>query len=254
MLVKLGKVLKWTAVAIPAAAVATVLAAYIQASRVPRHYAPATLSARQRDQAAKDFLNRKILDEFGNAAQFNEPFEWVITEDELNRYLASMDEIAASAPSVQPGELTRQMIRAGLTEPSVALRDGKVTVMARSSEYQKIISADLGFRLTPAGLLEVSLLEVRAGRLPLPDSAVRDRIGEVKAALTAGNSASDRSDLGGISSREVGQALRSILAAIDARPLTPELTWSLNDKRVRIAAIEIADGSLRLRFVPVRRR
>ena len=251
---KLGRLIKWAAVLIPTAILGTALVAYIQASRVPRFYAPAVLNAQQRDQAAKDFLNNKILHEFGNAAQANQPFDWVITEDELNRYLASMDEIAASAPAVQPGEVMRQMVRAGLAEPSVALRDGKLTLMVRSSEYQKIVSVDLAFQLTRDGLLEISLRQVRAGRLPLPDSVVRERVGEVKDALTEGNDPSEPGDLGGISSREVGQALQSILAAIDARPVTPELTWRLNNKRVRIAAIDIADGTLRLRFVPVARR
>lgn len=250
---KVGRLAKWTAVAIPAVLAMTALVAYIQASRFPRFYAPAFLDASQRDRAAKDFFNRKILAEFGNAAQANEPFDWSINEDEINRYLASIDEIASSAPSVKPGELTRQMVRAGLADPSVALRNGKLTLMARSSEYHKIISADLALLLTDGGMLEVHLGQVRTGRLPLPDSVIRDRVAEVRASLLAGDSEHEPTDLGGVSSREVGPALRNVLAAIDAEPIRPELTWRLNNKRVRIAAIEIADGTLRLNFVPIPR-
>lgn len=251
--IKLGLVVAGSAAAIAAGVI------YIQASRIPRGYRPAQLSAEQKQQAAKEFLNRKILHEFGNAAQRNEPFDWVITQDQLNRYLSAMDEIAASAPSAEPGMVYRGMEEAGLAAPAVLLQDGKVTLMVRSSRHQKILSADVSFAFTRDRKLRVRLLAARVGLLTLPDSWVRQRIEELRSAALAGLGDSEQSGrsgggLAGFSSRDVGDVLAAVLAGIDREPISTELTWRVNKKHVRIEGIDIADGTLRLRVVPAGRK
>lgn len=236
---------------------------YIQASRTPPNYSPAILSADQRDRAAKEFLNRKILNDFGNATQRNRPFDWSIGEDELNRYLASMDEIASSAPTVQPGAVHRAMADAGLAAPAVALRNGKLTLMVRSTKYEKILSADLAFTFNKDGMLLVRLVQARSGRLALPDRWLRDRLRRLGQSLDAEDRSArpaagpagqshraGRSGSLAVSSLDVAELLRVVLAAIDNKPIRPELTWGINERHVRISGIRISDGLLTLHVVP----
>jgi len=248
------KTVKRVVVVFLAAVVAAAAMIYVQAGRIPSLYKPAILTPDQRKRAAKEFLNRKILDEFGNAAQRNEPFEWVISEGELNRYLASIDEIAAGAPSVRQGTVMCAMADAGLAGPAVALRDGKVTLMARSITHEKVLSADVGFRFDADRKLAATLLAARLGRLALPDAVVRDRIDALKKLLApvADSHHDDRSNgLVGVSALDIGQILRAVLTAIDSEPIPTDFTWRISRRRVRVADITIADGLLRLHIVPV---
>ncbi len=234
---------------------------YIQASRIPVEYRPAQLSAEQRQQAVDEFWNQKILDEFGNATQRNEPFDWALSAEQLNRYLAAMDEIAAKTPMVKSGTIYRGLEKAGLAEPAAAMGDGVLTLMVRSKEYDKVLSVDLSFRFTDDGRLRVRLGEARVGRLTLPDFWVRGRLERLKEMLptkgwadkdSAGGSDSRR--LMGIPSQDVAMVLTNVLAAINEEPIRTELTWPIKKKRVRIEAIEIADNSLRMHVVPIRRK
>jgi len=254
---RIGKAVRRVLVAAAAAAVFVGAVLYVQASRIPAAYRPVQITAEQRRQAAQEFLNRKILDEFGNEAQKNEPFVWAVSEEELNRYLAAMDEIAASAPSVSPGAVYRAMQAAGVADPAVALREDVLTVMVRSIEYGKIVSADVAFSFTPEGKLRVRLLGARAGRLALPQAWVEtwlERLKQILPTAKADRLSPARSDLSGFFSEDLGSVLSAVLAAIDDEPISTELIWRLNKKRVRIADIEIAGGVLRLHVVPVPRR
>jgi hypothetical protein len=236
-----------------AVAVAAVLAAagavYIQAGRIPSSYRPARLSASQRDLAAKEFLNRKVLDEFGNATQLNRPFDWSITEDQCNRYLASLDEIASSAPSVEPGRVDAALAEAGLAEPAVAFADGRLTIMARSTRYRKIVSADLDVAIDADGMLVIRLREVRTGALPLPDKWLREALRQFDATL---DSAADPGGTRGglVSSLDVARVLTAAVAAIDRKPIEPVLTWPVSERKVRITALRASDGVLTLHLEP----
>ena len=252
---RLGKVIKLVSVGTAAGVLVTAALIYVETSRIPPEYRPVQLSAEQKDQAAKEFLNRKILHEFGNAAQRNRGFEWTVTQEQLNRYLAAMDEIASSAPSVRPGTVYRRMDEAGLADPAVVLRDGVVRVMVRSVRYQKILSADVSLRFRGDGRLSVNLVQMRAGLIRLPGFWVRSRLEGLRGEILEGqedHGAKTRSseETFGLSSQGVGQVLRTVLGAIGQEPISTELTWRVNKRRVRIDEIEITDGLLRLHVVP----
>jgi len=253
--VRIARTAKWAAVTAVAIVAIVLVWVYLRASMVPLHYSPAHLSAAQRDLAAKEFLNRKVLDEFGNAAQLNKPFEWSITEEEMNRYLGSMDEIASCAPSVEPGTVNRAMAEAGLWDPAVAFRDGKLTLMVKSAKYEKVLSADLEFSFNDGRMLLVRLSTVRSGRLALPDSWLRERLDEVKASLSAdlagtGGRHSGLARAGGVSPLDVADVLKVVLEAIDSKPIQPVLVWPVSQRRVLVEDIRIADGVLTLRVTP----
>lgn len=231
---------------------------YIQLSRIPANYKPARLTSAQKAQTVKDFWVK--VQEFGNAAQKNEAFVWQVSQEELNRFLASMDEIAASTPYGKNGQVCDALEQSGLAEPAIALDDGTATLMVRSVEHNKIASANISFGFAGTGKLRLRLAGVRIGRQMLPDRWVEDQLGSlqkllppnVQGADEPGVSASARG-LAGLSAEDITSLLETLLTAVDSEPISTELTWPVNDKKVRIDAIEIEAGLLRLHVVPVGR-
>jgi hypothetical protein len=149
------------------------------------------------------------------------------------------------------------MEKVHLIDPAVALDGGVVTVMARQTQYDKVISARLGLEITPAGKLHVRLEGVKVGSIPVPESMVRTRVEKYKAAL-AGSLKPPAGEEGpggvGISSAAVGVAIARVIAAIDGEPVDTEISWRVTTrKRVRIDRIDIANGRISLHVVPVMR-
>lgn len=222
-------------------------------NRPPNCYRPVRLAPEDRAVAMREFRTR--LMDFSNQGQMNEPFTWSFTEESLNCYLDSMDEIAAEG-GAKSGAVRRAMEKIHLADPAVALDGGVVTVMARHTEYDKIISARLALEITPEGKLRVRLEGVKVGSIPVPDSMVRGRMEKYKATLAASlkPSAGEEGPGVGISSEAVGMAIGRVISAIDGDPVDPELSWRVTTrKRVRIDRIEIVNGHIALHVVPVMR-
>lgn len=232
---------------------------YVQASCIPPTYRPVQLSAQQRKRVVKEFWAR--VQEFGNASQGSEPFAWTITQDQFNEYLASMDEIASVTPSGKPGAIYRAMETAQVAEPVVVLQEDLLTFMVRSKARNKVFSADLSFSFTSDEQLRVRLVEVRAGRLSLPNSWVRSRLEEAKRLVrtdrkTARHSVGKLGEmrLVGLSPEDIASAVAAVISAINEEPISAELTWPVNKKDIRIERIDIGDGLLRLQVVPTGRK
>jgi hypothetical protein len=224
-------------------------------NRPPNCYRPVRLAPEDRAVAMREFRTR--LMDFSNQGQMNEPFTWAFTEESLNCYLDSMDEIAAEG-GAKAGAARRAMEKVHLADPAVALDGGVVTVMARQTEYDKIISARLALEITPDGKLRVRLEGVKVGSIPVPDSMVHRRVEKYRATL-AGSLKPPAGEEGpggvGISSEAVGVAIGRVIAAIDGDPVDPELSWRVTTrKRVRIDRIEIKDGRISLHVVPVAKK
>lgn len=227
------------------ALLAAAVVAYLLSNRVPAEYAPAQLEPAQRDAASKTFYRR--IGDFNNEAQKNAPFTWRISEDEINAYLGSLDEIAAKHPSdsAQNGAARRAMQKAGLADPAVSLRDGAITLMARSTEYDKILSASLRLEITPGGKLRAQLAETAVGGLPLPADFIRDKL--LASARPAARGASTTSPFGG----EAHDILSAVLAALDGREIDPVFSWRLSTrKEVRVTGLEIKDGNMTVQLKP----
>jgi hypothetical protein len=223
-------------------------AIYLAASSAPGPYRPADLTAHERGLEGYDFLSR--ASDFRNQAQDRFPFTLSLTQEQINKYLASMDETVALVPNRSPGEVRGMMERAGLEEPCVAVGEGVLTLMVRLSQYDKVLSADVSFDFLPDGKLQVRLREVRLGRLPVPQSLVRGRLAEVREKLVSSMRPAGSSDAeepaGGVSIRDVSALLRQAVAAIDEQPISTDLRKFPQ----RIEAIELHDKTLKLRFTP----
>ena len=212
---------------------------YIQASRKPHNYDPVRkLTLREADQAAHQFV-KDIGEDFANNVKMVEPFEWSITRKKANTYLAAMDEIAFNLTNNKRGKLNEEMARMGLADPAVAFSDGKVTLMIRTIEYNKILSAEISVKLLDNNELQLSLSATRIGRLPVPRSILTDKIRELAGTL------------GGPSPDAISDTLARLLSAIDGEPINPPDLWRIGRVKVGIEAITIADGVLKLKVRPI---
>jgi len=254
------KTLKWAAAVSVVGVLVVGVTLYMYASRIPENYLPAQLRQDEKKQVAHDFVNHLLA--FGNDAQHNRPYTWSVTAEQLNAYLASMDEIATNLPGGEPGKVYEMMDSIGLAEPAVAMNDGVLIIMARLREYNKVLSADVSLTVTSKEKLRIRLEALRVGRLIIPDSYVGRWMEELKRTLSAGWSKSSNAGakrpkaatFTGLSSDDIASVLGVAVSAINEEPISPELTWPVNKKRVRIEAIDIDDGRATLHVVPVRRK
>jgi len=251
----IGKMILRSAVLLVVLIVLGMVVLYLIASAEPAAYHPARwLTQDQRvNVVAKRFL-RHVVMEFTNNAQVNEPFQLEANTVELNEYLASMDEIAASLPSGVPGDVNKSMDSLGLSDPAVALGDGVLTMMFLAKGYNKVVSADVTFHFTEQKAVQVRLDGTRVGRLPIPGGIVRGQLDRLKEKLQAhleriqasGQRPPSRPTGGRFSTDDMALLLSTLIAAIDEEPIPAVIPkW-----RVRIDDIRIADDRVVLRFVP----
>ncbi len=236
---------------------------YVLASWKPAHYAPARLTQEQKEAAAYRFVNT-VITPVNNRLGEGEPFSLTLWEKDVNAYLASMDEIYALQPD-RPGKshigrVYREMEKAGLADPAVSFRDGVVSLMVRSKQYDKILSAGVSFEFVSSGKeIRVHLSSVRVGRLPIPRVIIRGILDDFKVRQDSagdGNQDVEGEPFGGgagVSSAQIGRMLVNVLASIDGDPLPAEhrlRRWLL----VRIEQIDVAEGRLTLKINPIRRQ
>lgn len=233
-----------------------VLWLYVQASRDPVGYRPLQLPLSRRDEAMRDFAKR--CQELYNDVQRRRAFEWRITEERLNEYLDSMDEIASGLPGgISPGQVAGALREAGLGDMALALDDGCVTLMARSIRWRKVISVSLGIEFPEPGTMQVRFLGARVGRVRLPRKLALRALDRIKAEVGArvpaahGALASDprSSSSMGLSSGDLARLLGGVVLAIDERPISTSL--QLDRKRICITDVQVTEESMLLLVEPV---
>jgi hypothetical protein len=230
---------------------------YLMSRAVPSRYRPAQLSHPQREEAAKHFYG-KVMD-FDDQAQAGASFDLSVTQEEMNSYLASLDEIAALLPDGASGRVDGLLEAAGLADPAVAMGEGMMTLMVRSTRYDnRLVSADVAFRFTPDHRLRVRLDHTRIGSLTVPEEIVRRRLDLLKEALAErashGDSGKGRDNpesqgpIGAVG----GAAAQVIRAAIEGETIVPEGGW--RGWRLRVEEMRIDPGKLTLRLRPLGRQ
>ncbi len=251
---------------------------YLLASLRPSNYHPAYyLSGSEKQIVANAFVQEAYV-KFQNKAGENKPFTWTFTQERLNEYLASMDEIVANAPGHEPGEVYSAMDRYALAAPAVALDDGKITLMVRSQRYDKILSAEFSFSLStlpqtrsrPAAIdgsienrqvLRVSLSGVRVGNLPIPKTFVKDYLERAQQSLAKDRLFSSdhllnsrRANPLQSGMNQLIEFISSIILVVDGGAVEPVLIFPDahgRTRRVKIDELEIDNGKLTLHVVPV---
>jgi hypothetical protein len=211
---------------------------YVQATRIPDNYHPARLTQEETKQTVGDFA-RDIAQGFGNNVKKVEEFDWSIDQSTVNRYLASIDEIAFKLPNgVKRGYIDEEMARLGLADPAVAFEDGKVTLMVRSTKYRKVLSAEISVKLVDEKL-KFALTSTRIGKLPVPSSFLTDKIKSLSEKLTG-----ERAD-------DISETLAELLRAIDGEPISPSDAWRIQGIKVAIESLTVDNGKLKLFVRPI---
>ena len=261
------KIIKYTAIAVVALVILAAMGLFLLASWKPSGYEPIRLSDSQKHKTATDFA-MLVIDRFREAARAaarNErPFSFSFTQDQINEYLASIDHIAALRPPVKHGEIYKVMDQVGLAEPVVHLQQGILTVMVRTRDYEKVLSAGLAFTFTKDAGLKIDLASAHIGRAPIPKALIRNRLQPVKAILRKQmekmQSAGTRPTkprgvvLVGFSTRDIARVIRGVITAIDEEPIPTEELVSKVGAKVRVTGIDVEDGKITLHFAPVGRK
>jgi len=220
----------------------------VEAFRSPPGYSPAQLTSERRAQVAQELVNGQLAPLY-NEVQKRQPFSWTVAQEQVNEYLAAMEEIEVNMPG-KGGKVRRFMDAAGLESPAVALDEGAATFMVRLRDYGIVLSARLAFDMTPERDLRVRLLEARTGRLTVPTALVSGWLGKLRGAV--GSPAPETAlaaagpVIGRLSPADLGRTLASVVRAIDGTPVPTEI----RKYRMRLAGLEIRDGQLTLRFEP----
>ena len=231
---------------------------YLLASWKPSHYRPAGQTQVQKERAAQTFI--KVIGTL--TTNQGEPYDWTLPQDQVNSFLDAIDEIAFMRPNsherdYRRGDVHHVMDQAGLAEPCVRFSDDCMTLMIRTNEYGKILSADIGFSFTDDGKVKVHLKATRVGLLPVPRFAVRRRLEQYKQTLEERleRIAAARAELDpegaqysieGFSAIDMTELFATIISAIDEDPLPAKLKFI----HARVKDIHISDGLMVLEIVP----
>jgi hypothetical protein len=211
---------KWRIAAIALAALATVVAAalggaYAALQRVRPFYEQALAIEPQTLEAGSRELESRATALYNDARRAGQ-WQAAFTAEQINGWLAT-----------QLDNLYDDALSDGISDPRVAIDDGKVTLgfRARRGGVDTVISADAAVSLTESGAVAIRLLAVRAGALPLPSMQVADDLSK----------ACQEMSLPIRWTQEAGQPV----ALIDV-----DRDLSSNDRRIVIDTAELRDGTL----------
>lgn len=227
------------------------LIAYYLADRHPASYSPVDLTESQGNEVALDFINRKLINDFGNRAQEEEPFEWVISQEQANLALASMDQIGYQLGS--PRHAAKAVLnQLGIEDPAVQFEDGQMTLMAFHRQYRKVLGTKLSVT-TADGQLSMKVKSISVGSLPLPTAVVLKSLTSYKEALMAAPAPASKPSIrsaGIISSNDLAAVLQVCLIALDGQPVKAQVVWPLNKKAMTIQDIQFTQGKLTIKLTP----
>ena len=206
-------------------------AAWLMFQRIPTWYRPVELAPEQLQQVRDDLV--RTGDGFTErVANSGAPFEYRVTQDQINRWLAARAEIWPAAREWLPPELSN---------PFVVIRpDGlRVAVTWRSQQVRTVLSALVGLQADEAGI-HVRLKSLHCGSLPVPQAIVQEELKSIR--------------LWKPGSRARGQAGPGVLP--DPRDLFDGLIfprvwlWPEPRRVCTIAGLKCEDGVLTVTVVP----
>ncbi|MEN6506228.1 MAG: hypothetical protein ABFD92_16965 [Planctomycetaceae bacterium] len=260
------KIILWTPLGLLGLLLILAAGAYVLASLLPKNYQPERLCEYDKHQVTMAFYNN-VIETFANHSRSREPFSVTYTQKEVNQYLASIDAIVGARPNkanvkTQYGSVYALLARAGLADPAVNFAPGVLTVMIRSQQFDKMLSAAITFNFDENRQLHVGMSGAYVGRLRVPDWFVRDRLMALKPLLqkelqkieSATSQPTKNRGVGmiGFSTAEIGTAIAAAITAIDEKPISSAGLTS-KGSRIRITAIDVEEGKITLHFSPVSR-
>lgn len=228
---------------------------YVAATMVPGDYRPIRerISPDDRREVAKVFVASFARD-FWNKSEDVAPFEWTLTEDDLNQWVSCIDEIAFETNRRAMGTIPSQMEGLGLSGWCISLTEDGIKVMVRSTQLDKVVSATLTFQQASGNRMLVGIGQVRIGKLMVPRTAIMGTLRKLRERMGKGEQAE-----GGRRKRSMDKAMGNMAPllqtlldmAIDNKP--QEVILEKDCKPTRIEKVEIRGDNVTFHFQPVRR-
>jgi hypothetical protein len=228
---------------------------YVAATRAPSDYHP--LGDRLTEQQRKGWANHCISNYFTNFHSKTEdihPFTWSLTEEQLNLYVSSIDEIAWMGQFGVGGPVRPQMANLGLSGWCIALTDDGIKIMVRSTRYDKILSATLTFKTDSENRMRVRVERARMGVLVIPKSVIIGTLAKLKDQMARWRKeeSDPKKRSGGKTVGNLGALLENVLQmAVDDKP--GEATLSGFVKPTKIERVDTSGGTLTIHLRPVHR-
>jgi len=204
-----------------AAIVLVATASWLAVARVPSWYRPPHVGAAQYQDVRDDL--EVAFNQLNLAMQGDEPFDYVVQEDRLNRWIDAREQI-------WPG--LRQYVPPELQWPVVAFREEGVVVagIVEIGGVRSVLSVLLSVRAEPDRMI-VKLARCRLGAVPVPHWMVRRSL-EALSRSAPSDSTGRRGDL------------------LDGLILVNRFDWPNGARRLRIAAIDVRAGRLVAKIHP----
>ncbi len=211
------------ALAVVAVLVATGL--WLAFQRIPAWYRPALVPAAEYQHVRNDLTH--TVNALSSRMVAGEPFDYEITQDQLNRWLSAR-------MAIWPG--VARWVPSWLDDPMVAFGEDRIVLsgLASWSSVRSIVSLHVTLSATDDGL-RVTLHRGQTGSLPVPLGPLRERIEE---ALAASQSA-----------REPDEQVTAAHLFGEAK-FPNHFIWLNGKVPFRITNVVTEPGRIRLRFEP----
>ena len=219
---------------------------FMIASMCPADYRPYQLTKQDRQLEAQRFVNNymnKFLNNYNNI----HPFTLEISDNQMNKFLASLDEIAILRPNkkgenLNTGGVYEALDRQGLADPFVKFENDKLTIMIRAQKQaDKILSLSISMKALGDGKVKFALEGVSIGRLPIPKSIVEESLKLVKEEL--GKQKADSDEI-----LSMDHLLTTVFTSLDSEPIVTKC--KIRGKKKQISSIELKDGKLKIKYIP----
>ena len=233
------RTIRWIAVVLVAIAPIAALALWMTFQHVPAWYRPLRLSPEQIDDARATIT--LFADSVSDQMVETEPFEIVLTESQVNAWLAAMPHMLSEAEQWLPTQWSGLVVRFDVS----AVRLG-----AHYSHrgWRAILSVGISARLAEdAQTVHLQLTDVHGGSLALPRWLVADLLDEKLHEAFPSELLEESDDLARIilSSTEPAHRL------FEGIELPNRFIWPNGQRRYRLESLELAHQEVRLKIKPL---
>lgn len=218
-----------------------IAAVWLAFQHKPGWYRPAVLEGERADRARAGATT--MADDVSGNIVAAEPFDVVLTQAEVNEWLAVLPQLWPEYRHSVPRELTM---------PAVSFEAGVVRLgtLCDIEGWRAVLSVGVRLRVSADGRdVELAMTDARGGSLPVPRAALDRLFGAV---LDEERHLADERRRDGRSSLDdaLGR-VRGVDDLFDGIRLRNRFVWPNGKRPIRLDAIEITDGRLRLRIEPL---
>jgi len=201
--------------------------AWMAYRHIPAWYRPSYVPSED-EQDARDELGAAFT-ELSRGMGQGRPFDFVVRQDELNRWLVARDRIWPAS---------KRWIPEQIADPMIAFRKDEVLLAGtwQGPGPRTVVNIRLRLEMTDE-TLRANVLSVRGGSLPIPLGPVKRHIARLE---------NDRAGR----KRPLLPDGTSIVQAIEGSPLPREIPWSQPRGKFRIEGLEVRPGELQVHLLP----